>query len=198
MWRAKIVEAFGFKQSSIQIITFISTHPRPRSARSPALYSVWEGGSGLRNFVRLFLEASQTIDVSTLQTVGFLAVKFLTIRIEALEEVIFPNDKTSSVDLGKIEREFVSLTTKKFMPSKPNIPENFLWEYDLETFNYDKSYKIVIERVLERGNLLEWREILNYYGEEKILNTIDWSAQLDQRGKDFSRFFLKSDFIRAV
>ena len=84
------------------------------------------------------------------------------------------------------------------MPSKPNIPENFLWEYDLETFNYDKSYKIVIERVLERGNLLEWREILNYYGEEKILNTIDWSAQLDQRGKDFSRFFLKSDFIRAV
>jgi len=84
------------------------------------------------------------------------------------------------------------------MPSKPNIPENFLWEYDLETFNYDKSYKIVIERVLERGNLLEWREILNYYGEEKILNTIDWSAQLDQRGKDFSRFFLKSDFIRAA
>jgi len=84
------------------------------------------------------------------------------------------------------------------MLSKPNIPENFLWEYDLETFNYDKSYKIVIERVLERGNLLEWREILNYYGEEKILNTIDWSAQLDQRGKDFSRFFLKSDFIRAA
>jgi len=87
MRRAKIVKAFGFKQSSIQIITFISTHPRP----------------GLRNFVRLFLEASQTIDVSTLQTFGFLAVKFLTIRIEALEEVIFPNDKTSSVDLGKIE-----------------------------------------------------------------------------------------------
>jgi len=84
------------------------------------------------------------------------------------------------------------------MLSKPNIPENFLWEYDLETFNYDKSYKIVIKRVLERGNLLEWREILNYYGEEKILNTIDWSAQLDQRGKDFSRFFLKSDFIRAA
>jgi len=73
-----------------------------------------------------------------------------------------------------------------------------LWEYDLETFNYDKSYKIVIERVLERDNLLEWREILNYYGEEKILNTIDWSAQLDQRGKDFSGFFLKSDFIRAA
>lgn len=28
-----------------------------------------------------------------------------------------------------------------------------LWEYDLETFNYDKSYKIVIERILQMGNL---------------------------------------------
>ena len=84
------------------------------------------------------------------------------------------------------------------MKTKPNIPGNFLWEYDLETFNYDKSYKIVIERVLERGNLEEWREILNYYGEQKILNTIEWSAQLNKRGKDFSRFFLKSDFLNAA
>lgn len=81
---------------------------------------------------------------------------------------------------------------------KPNIPDNFLWEYDLETFNYDKSYKIVIERVLQLGNLDQWREILIYYGEEKILTTIDWSAQLDQRGKEFSRFFLKSDFLDAA
>ena len=84
------------------------------------------------------------------------------------------------------------------MQTKPNIPAHLLWEYDLETFNYDKSYKIVIERVLERGNLDQWREILNYYGEEKIVDTIEWSAQLDKRGKDFSRFFLKSDFLHAA
>jgi len=81
---------------------------------------------------------------------------------------------------------------------KPNINPSLLWEYDLDTFNYDKSYKIVIERVLERGHLNEWREILKYYGEEKIIETIDWSAQLTQRMKDFSRFFLKSDFLNAA
>ena len=81
---------------------------------------------------------------------------------------------------------------------KPNINPSLLWEYDLATSNYDKSYKIVIERVLERGHLNEWREILNYYGEEKILETIDWSAQLTKRMKDFSRFFLKSDFLNAA
>lgn len=73
-----------------------------------------------------------------------------------------------------------------------------LWEYDLDTFNYDKSYKIVIERVLERGNLKEWKEMVNYYPKEKILETIEWSAQLEQRDKDFSRFFLNSDFVNVT
>jgi hypothetical protein len=47
-----------------------------------------------------------------------------------------------------------------------------LWEYDLDTFNFDKSYKIVIERILERGNLNEWKEMVNYYPKEKILDNI--------------------------
>lgn len=73
-----------------------------------------------------------------------------------------------------------------------------LWEYDLETFNYKKSYKIVIERVLERGNLEEWKEMVNLYSKEQILETIEWSAQLDKRDKDFSKFFLTSGFLHAA
>ena len=73
-----------------------------------------------------------------------------------------------------------------------------LWEYDLDTFNYDKSYKIVIERVLERGNLTQWREMVKYYSQQKILETIEWSAQLDQRDKDFSRLFIHSNLLYAV
>ena len=73
-----------------------------------------------------------------------------------------------------------------------------LWEYDLDTFNYLKSFKIVIERVLERGNLEEWKEMVSIYSKEQILETIEWSAQLDERGKRFCRFFLKSDFLDAA
>ena len=80
---------------------------------------------------------------------------------------------------------------------KPNIPSNLLWEYDLTTFNYEKSYKIVIERVLERGTMEDWREMIAFYPNEQILETIDWSAQLDRRDKDFSRFFLKSDMLHV-
>ncbi len=85
---------------------------------------------------------------------------------------------------------------QKKQPDIINIA--LLWEYDLETFNYDKSYKIVIERVLQMGNLQEWKKMYNYYSQEQILETIEWSAQLDKRDKDFSRFFLNSEFLHAA
>jgi hypothetical protein len=81
---------------------------------------------------------------------------------------------------------------------KLNISPTLLWEYDLDKFNFDKSYKIVIERVLQLGNLEEWRSMFHYYGEEKILETIEWSSQLIDRDKKFSKFFLKSDFLDAA
>ncbi|MCW5912462.1 MAG: hypothetical protein KIT62_15445 [Cyclobacteriaceae bacterium] len=73
-----------------------------------------------------------------------------------------------------------------------------LWEYDLDTFNYEKSYKIVIERILQMGNLEEWQNMVSFYTREQILETIEWSAQLDGRDKEFSRFFLTSDFLNAA
>ena len=77
----------------------------------------------------------------------------------------------------------------------PKIPKTLLWEYNLDTFDFDKSYKIVIERVLQRGNLDDWKQIVAYYSNQQILETIDWSAQLEERDKNFSKMFLKSDLL---
>ena len=83
--------------------------------------------------------------------------------------------------------------------AKPDIINPaLLWEYDLETFNYDKSYKIVIERVIQRGNLKEWREMVRYYSKEKIMATIEWSVQLDKRDKEFSKLFLSSELLHTI
>ncbi len=73
--------------------------------------------------------------------------------------------------------------------AKPNIPPYLLWEYDLITFNYDKSYKIVIERVLQMGKIEDWKEIIRYYPIENIVETIEWSAQIEKSDKEFSKFF---------
>lgn len=85
----------------------------------------------------------------------------------------------------------------RYMSSKPNIPAKLLWEFDYENFNFDKSYKVVIERILQRGNMSHWREMVRYYSREQILETIEWSAQLEERDKRFSRFFLNSDFLHV-
>ncbi len=83
--------------------------------------------------------------------------------------------------------------------AKPDIINSaLLWEYDLDKFNYEKSYKIVIERVLERGNLFQWKEMLATYNKEKIIETIEWSAQIDNRDKEFAKLFLNSRFVDAV
>ena len=83
--------------------------------------------------------------------------------------------------------------------TKPHIINTaLLWEYDLDTFNYEKSYKIVIERILQMGNLEEWRNMVRFYSKEQILETIEWSAQLDKRDKEFAKFFLNSDFLHPA
>jgi len=84
------------------------------------------------------------------------------------------------------------------MNIKDHIPNHLLWEYDTDTFNYDKSYKIVVERVLELGDLNEWRAIVQYYDKEKIKGVIEWSAQLDKRNKSFCRSFLNSDLLNVA
>ncbi|MDQ6763880.1 MAG: hypothetical protein M3015_14805 [Bacteroidota bacterium] len=84
------------------------------------------------------------------------------------------------------------------MQSKPDIRPGLLWEYDLKTFNWNRSYKIVIERVVQLGRIDEWKEIHKFYGSEKILEAVDWSKQLDSRDKNFARLFLKSDMLHAA
>lgn len=87
------------------------------------------------------------------------------------------------------------MTTKK---NKPNIAAWLLWEYDYQTFNWDKSAKIAIERVIERGDLHDWREMKSYYTLEQILGAIDWSKQLSERDKQFARFFINSHMLDAA
>lgn len=72
------------------------------------------------------------------------------------------------------------------MNKKPIIPCYLLWEYDLETFNYEKSYKIVIERILQLRTIEDWTEMLKFYPLEKILETIAWTKQLPKVDKDFA------------
>ena len=52
------------------------------------------------------------------------------------------------------------------------MPPYLLWEYDLETFKYVKSFKIVIERILIMGKIEDWIEMLSFYPIEKLMKQL--------------------------
>ena len=64
-----------------------------------------------------------------------------------------------------------------------HLPQHLLWEYDLTTFDYAAAYRLVIERVIQRGNIVEWREAQNYYGKERFLEVARSSRQLSDRDR---------------
>jgi hypothetical protein len=96
----------------------------------------------------------------------------------------------------KVEIKKNYLCMARMIKSQPAISSHLLWEYDLSTFDYDRSYKVVIERICERGEMEDWREMVAYYTKEQILETIAWSSQLSKREKDFSKKFVNSGFVK--
>ncbi|WP_134090968.1 hypothetical protein [Olivibacter sp. XZL3] len=54
----------------------------------------------------------------------------------------------------------------------PNIDPMFFWEFDLKTMDWDKAYKTVIGRIIERGDQEEVDELVRFYGYEKVISAL--------------------------
>ena len=52
---------------------------------------------------------------------------------------------------------------------KPNLDKGLFWDWRYNDIDWQKTYRSVIERVLERGTRLEWEEIIRFYGMPKIV-----------------------------
>ncbi|RNL55271.1 hypothetical protein D7004_04985 [Pedobacter jejuensis] len=56
--------------------------------------------------------------------------------------------------------------------SRPNLPKSLFWDMKYSNINWQRSYRIVIERVITRGEENDWEELLRFYGQEKIVDTL--------------------------
>lgn len=93
----------------------------------------------------------------------------------------------------------VQIDDYEITPQKAlRLPAHLFWEYDLKKFDYDKSYFVVIERVIERGTVEQWRMMQRYYGKEKVLEVVEKSKQLSQRDKQFAKLFVNSSLHDVV
>lgn len=54
----------------------------------------------------------------------------------------------------------------------PNIELVFFWDYDIDAMDFEKAYRSIIGRIVERGGQEEIDEIIRFYGHEKVIRTI--------------------------
>jgi hypothetical protein len=52
---------------------------------------------------------------------------------------------------------------EKVQPGR-QIPKHLLWDMNLTDFDWQKCRKIVVERVIERGNMEDFYTLFNMYG----------------------------------
>lgn len=76
------------------------------------------------------------------------------------------------------------------MTFKETLHKKLFWDSDFESLDLEKHKKYIIERVLERG--YEWRqfkEMINYYGREEIIETIKKARYFDDKTIRFCHYY---------
>ena len=48
----------------------------------------------------------------------------------------------------------------------------FFWDFDIDAMDFNKAYKTIIARIVERGGQDEIDEIVLFYGHGKVIKTI--------------------------
>lgn len=54
----------------------------------------------------------------------------------------------------------------------PNLHKRLFWDWRYDDIDWQKTYRSVIERVLERGTKEEWEEIIRFYGRSVIIDAL--------------------------
>lgn len=55
---------------------------------------------------------------------------------------------------------------------KPALSKQAFWDVDMDNIDYEKHARYVIEKVVDRGNFDDFRELRKFYGDERIKKEI--------------------------
>ena len=55
---------------------------------------------------------------------------------------------------------------------KPDLAPKWFWDFDYNKIDWQTSYKTIIARILERGNEKEWKELIRFYGRERVMSVL--------------------------
>lgn len=92
------------------------------------------------------------------------------------------------LDLGVVRHVMKCFTTYLLEKGKHRINPGLLWEYNLDTFDWQKYRRIVVERVVSLGRLSDFYAAFDLYGGYRGFRKIvrDEAIDLSPRNLDFA------------
>lgn len=67
----------------------------------------------------------------------------------------------------KLERKPLQIQS-----AKPELPKRLFWEFDYEKLDWQRSYRTIIERVIEWGTPEEWKNMIHFYGIQSVIKAL--------------------------
>jgi hypothetical protein len=61
----------------------------------------------------------------------------------------------------------------------------------------NQSKEVLIERIIQRGNLKDWQIAFEMYGKDALLHTAQYSKQLSERDRNFTKILVDSPLINS-
>jgi hypothetical protein len=52
--------------------------------------------------------------------------------------------------------------------NKPELSKQAFWDVDMDSIDYEKNARFVVEKVIDRGNHRDFLQILAYYGKDNV------------------------------
>ena len=66
-----------------------------------------------------------------------------------------------------------------------DLKPEYFWDVSIDAIDVSASKRLIIERVFSYGNLEEIKKIIDFYGEEIIINTLTGLNYLDRKTLNF-------------
>jgi hypothetical protein len=54
----------------------------------------------------------------------------------------------------------------------PNFHKRLFWDWNFSKIDWEKHYLAVIDRIIERGDKDDWKELVRYYGKPKVVKAL--------------------------
>jgi len=66
---------------------------------------------------------------------------------------------------------------KLIIRTTPNFHKRLFWDWNFSKIDWEKHYLAVIDRIIERGDKDDWKELVRYYGKPKIVKALKFEIK---------------------